>query len=233
MVLVVGVVILGSGRSFDEGRSSAYASAISRFTESPILGTGPGTYGVLRMADAVDAPGNLVFPDAHNIPLNTAAESGIVGLAALILTGVLLALGVRQAWRSGSADRLVIAGALFGLAIFIGHGMVDVVFGLIGNMILALAVAALALTNDGPVDAATIPFGRTRPNRARRGLRGRPSGLGGDDQDRVDVPNDHRRGQRPGRRSDGGDIAGRPGHRIQPGSRPRMVGPDARGRRNE
>ena len=91
-VLAVGaiglVVTLASSRSLDEGRSSAYASAVARFTESPILGSGPGTYGVERMGDPVSIIGWLVFPDAHNILLNNLAESGIVGLLGLAATVV-------------------------------------------------------------------------------------------------------------------------------------------------
>ena len=71
-----GVVVLASSRSLDEGRSSAYASAITRLTDSPLTGTGPGTYGVERMSDPVDSVGYLAFPDAHNIFLTTLAEFG-------------------------------------------------------------------------------------------------------------------------------------------------------------
>src|SRR5262245_8765080 len=121
------VVIVASPRSFDEGRSSAYTSAITQFTGSPIVGTGPGTYGAERMDDPVPIIDWLAFPDAHNIPLNTLAESGLVGFVGLLATLALMALAVRGSWRRSPEGRIVIAGALFGLAAFAAHGLVDVV----------------------------------------------------------------------------------------------------------
>ena len=160
-VLAIGiagaVVALGSSRGFDEGRSSAYASAVARITESPLLGTGPGTYGVERMRDPVDVIGHLAFPDAHNIVLNTAAESGIVGLLGLLATVALLGLAIWRSWRASPGGRLVIAGALFGTAIFAGHGMVDVVFGLVGIVVVAIAVVALAATTSVPPAPSAVP----------------------------------------------------------------------------
>ncbi len=162
MVAIVGaVVVLGSGRSFDEGRSSAYASAIARITESPLVGTGPGTYGVKRMGDPVDVIGHLPFPDAHNIVLNNLAESGIVGLVGLLATIVLLGLAIRASWRRSPAERLVIGGALVGLAIFAGHGMVDVIFGLVGTIVVAVAVTAIATTDGSPAEPSQDPGPRT------------------------------------------------------------------------
>ena len=149
VVLVAGivgaVVVVGSSRSFDEGRSSAYASAWARIGDQPLFGTGPGTFGVERMGDRVDLIGHLAFPDAHNIVLNTMAESGIVGLLGLLGTVALLVRAIRRSWRA-SDDKLIIAGCLFGIAIFAAHGMVDVVFGLIGIVAGAIGIVALAAT---------------------------------------------------------------------------------------
>lgn len=155
------VVTLGTSRSFDEGRSSAYASAVLRITESPLVGTGPGTYGVERMGDPVDVMGHLAFPDAHNIVLNTLAESGIVGLLGLLATVALLALAIRRSWSVSPDDRLTIAGALFGVAVFAAHGMVDVIFGLVGIVVVAIAVVAVAATNrvaPEPVDGRRTAY---------------------------------------------------------------------------
>ena len=165
---VVLVVALGSSRGFDEGRSSAYASAIARFTESPILGSGPGTYGTERMHDPVSIIGWLAFPDAHNILLNNLAESGIVGLVGLAATLVLVALAIRGSWRRAPDERIVVAGGLFGLAIFAGHGMVDVVFALVGMTIVAIAVAAITTTSSVPLPESERP--RARPFQAALGV---------------------------------------------------------------
>ena len=171
-VLAIGavglVVALTSSRSFDEGRSSAYASALTRFTESPILGSGPGTYGVERMHDPVAIIGWLAFPDAHNILLNNLAESGIIGFLGLSATIAFVGLAVRGSWRRSPGERIVVAGALFGLAIFAMHGMVDVVLSLIGVTVLAVAVAAIASTSSAPVP--TPEHFRSGPMRAALGL---------------------------------------------------------------
>ena len=59
VVGVIGLVLaIGSRRSFDEGRSSAFASAITQISRSPIVGSGPGTYGVRRTGEAVDDLGH-------------------------------------------------------------------------------------------------------------------------------------------------------------------------------
>ena len=114
-----------------------------------------------RMGDPVDVIGHLPFPDAHNIVLNNLAESGIVGLVGLLATIVLLGLAIRASWRRSPAERLVIGGALVGLAIFAGHGMVDVIFGLVGTIVVAVAVTAIATTNGSPAEPSQDPGPRT------------------------------------------------------------------------
>lgn len=154
-VLGLGVILL-AGRSFDEGRSSAYASAIERFGMSPLAGTGPGTYGVLRMSDAVDGLSRLAFPDAHNVILTTAAESGIVGLAGLALAMAGYAVAIRRRSVDRGGDRPVVGAALFGIAVVAGHAMVEVVFALIGIVLLVIAclsIAASGWTASGPAKA--------------------------------------------------------------------------------
>jgi O-antigen ligase len=154
-------VLLASARSFDEGRFSAYASAVDRFAEAPLLGGGPGTYGVRRMSDVVDSIGHLAFPDAHNIVLNTLAETGAVGLVGLGITVFLLAGAMHRTWLDARAERPIVVGALFGVAVLAGHGMVDVVFALIGIIVLAIAAVALAVTHEGtgePISKVDVRF---------------------------------------------------------------------------
>ena len=162
LVVVIGLgVIVLAGRNFDEGRSSAYASAVDRFISSPIAGTGPGTYGVERMSDAVDALPHLAFPDAHNIILTMAAESGLIGLAGLALALVGYILAIRRRWVVGTADRPLVMAAVFGIAIVAGHAMGEVVFALIG--IVLLVIACLSIATSGPIDVAP-----TRSPRSKR-----------------------------------------------------------------
>lgn len=159
VIVGLGVVFL-AGRSFDEGRSSAYASAVERFKSSPISGTGPGTFGVLRMSDNVDALSRLAYPDAHNVALTSAAESGFIGLIGLGLALAGYVVASRQAWRVTREGRPIIAAALLGLAVVLGHAMGEVVFALIGIVLALLACIALAATRE--------PLGISTPRRSRQ-----------------------------------------------------------------
>jgi hypothetical protein len=162
VVVVIGIgVILLTGRSFDEGRSSAYASAIDRLTSSPLAGTGPGTYGVYRMGDPVDVLSHLAFPNAVNIILTAAAESGLVGLLGLAFGVGLYALAIRNTWRRPGAERLTIVAAVLGLAVVGGHAMVEDVFALVGIVLLVLAALSLAAADT--ITAEVKVPGRARP----------------------------------------------------------------------
>src|SRR4029078_426996 len=99
--VVVGGVSVGllTARSFDAARSSLWTSAIDNFTSAPLMGTGPGTYPVHRMDDTVDALSRLSHPDASNVVLTTASESGLVGLLGLGLAAAAYAIAIRRTWR--------------------------------------------------------------------------------------------------------------------------------------
>ena len=141
-------------RDLDEGRSSAYASAIRQAGARPILGGGPGTYGVYRLSNDLPIFAHYAFPNAHNIVLNALAETGLVGLAALLAAGFLGALQVRRTWRHAGDRRPVVVAALAGLLAVLAHSMVDVVFEVPGILILSFVVAAFAFTTPGDVPAA-------------------------------------------------------------------------------
>jgi O-antigen ligase len=165
-VVVVGLgVIFMAGRSFDEGRTSAYRSAVDRFVSSPFLGTGPGTYGVRRMSDEVDVLSHLAFPDAHNVVLTAAAEAGVTGLLGVALSLLAYVLAGRECWRRARSNRLVILAATLGLAIVGGHAMGEVVFALVGIILLVLAALAIAT-----VDAAPLAINPRRAVFPRAGL---------------------------------------------------------------
>ena len=129
------------------GRSSSIASAIDRFAASPVVGTGPGTYGVHRMSDPVDTLFNLAQSDALNVVLTSASDSGIVGLAGLGLSVGFYAIASRRAWRRSAIGRPIIAAAIVGLVVFAGHSLGEFVFGLIGSILLLIAVASIAATD--------------------------------------------------------------------------------------
>lgn len=110
-LVVVGILIaiIGAGalfaRSFsvsgrDTGlRAELYTAAVQMFAEKPVTGQGLFTYG----RELVRLPG--IEPDkphshAHDVPLQVAAELGLIGLAALVVTLVVIVRAVRQNWQA-------------------------------------------------------------------------------------------------------------------------------------
>lgn len=146
VVIVALPVVLLASRSFDAGRSSLWASAVAGFVSSPVVGTGPGTYAVGRMDDTVDALSRLAHPDANNAILTMSSDSGLVGLIGLGLAAVAYVVAMRTAWRLDPLGRPVAAANLLSLALFAGHAMVEMVFALIGVVMLFLAGISLAST---------------------------------------------------------------------------------------
>ena len=132
-------------RDADEGRSSAFASAIRIASQYPLLGGGPGAYGVHRLDEQVPVFAHYAFPDAHNLVLSALAETGLVGLGALVGAAILVVIQVRRVYRAAGPDRPVIVAAVAGLIVLLGHALVDVVVDVQGIAIVALIVAAFAL----------------------------------------------------------------------------------------
>jgi O-antigen ligase len=94
----------------------------------PVLGTGLNTFGLV-FSHYEPRTGRLGPPaHAHNIFLNFAAETGLVGLAAFV---VWLASGTLAIWRwhirnpVGSSERTLSAIVLAALAALLGHQLVD------------------------------------------------------------------------------------------------------------
>jgi O-antigen ligase len=154
----IGLTLL-QGRAFDEGRLSAYQSAVQRFLESPLVGTGPGTYALHRLGDPVEPFGHLAFPSAHNVVLNTAGELGLVGLLGLAVSGGLGARLVRRRWLSG--HRRIVVAALIAISIAGFHALLDVVFEVPALAIFGLlAVGFLVVpepTREAPADPPDSP----------------------------------------------------------------------------
>lgn len=155
---IVAIGLTGAGslilRDVDAGRSSAFASAIQLASERPILGGGSGTYGIWRLDDDVAFLAHRAFPNAHNLVLNTLAETGLVGLGLWAIAVTLLVWICVDRWRDSASDRLAVVAAIAGMTMILGHAMVDVVIEQRGLLLLTLMVAAIALVSvDGPASA--------------------------------------------------------------------------------
>ena len=69
----------------DGGRPVYWATALRMFAESPVLGQGPGNWAARRMAYTEAGELDFYIPHAHDQVLETAAEFGLVGLAAGVI----------------------------------------------------------------------------------------------------------------------------------------------------
>lgn len=129
-------------------RATLWRIALAMWRDHPWLGVGSGNfrrqYG--EYGGRADADPRIY---ANNLFLETAATTGLIGLAALV---AMLASGLRGAWRGvrreGERDaRAVCAAALGIIAATIAHGTADVVLEFTGHYLLlgfALGAAARA-----------------------------------------------------------------------------------------
>lgn len=93
--------------------------ALRGFAEEPLRGGGPGSFEVewRRERDIEEAVG-----DAHSLPIETAAELGLVGLLLLAALAVSVALGARRAW---IADPELATGPIAALSVWLLHACLD------------------------------------------------------------------------------------------------------------
>lgn len=157
--VVAGIVavsmLLVSARAFETPRRDPgtrlflWQVAWDTFREYPVVGRGPGTYG-LSLLERWSFPPEHPHAGAHNLILNIAAELGALGLTALVVTIGLIAWhgwqAVQQA--NNSDERTYRAACLGGLVALGVHSMVDIP--LIVPAIVLLALGLLAVGIHGP-----------------------------------------------------------------------------------
>jgi O-antigen ligase len=118
------------------GRRLIWQGAVEQFLERPVLGVGPWNFGPLF--DERYAPVTYK-PHAHSLVLQTAAETGIVGVLALLaVLATALVLIVRAYRDRGRREAAALAGALF--VALMAEGMVDYAYAGPTVDILILAV---------------------------------------------------------------------------------------------
>jgi tetratricopeptide (TPR) repeat protein/O-antigen ligase len=138
LVLVIGLVGLGlfqqrsaQHTSGDHVRLNLWQSAINMAIDYPILGVGPKIYGRALRSYRDPTLARNQLTTAHNLYLNTAAETGILGLVAgSWLIGAFVLAGWRK-WQStvpsvgGKGERLRFVGVAAALAGFGVQCLVD------------------------------------------------------------------------------------------------------------
>src|SRR5438876_1017394 len=125
------------------GRLNFWRAGLAIFVDHPVVGTGPGTFGIVHAAYQRDV--RYYARDAHSLYVQTAAEQGVVGLAALAgLLGVLVTtwIGALRASQQTPAYPLV-AGIGLGLGAFFVHSGLDMDWMFPANPGMAMVLAGV------------------------------------------------------------------------------------------
>ncbi|OGO15147.1 MAG: hypothetical protein A2Z14_18190 [Chloroflexi bacterium RBG_16_48_8] len=121
-------------------RSEIWGPALDIIEESPLIGNGPGSFSAL-FAQETKIPPGFATSHAHNLFLQTAAETGILGIvlvAWIIVTCILVFL---RAWRAASLTVKMRLAAYAGAGIAaLSHHMLDY---LLESPLYALSVLIL------------------------------------------------------------------------------------------
>ncbi|MDD5367650.1 MAG: O-antigen ligase family protein [Anaerolineaceae bacterium] len=106
-------------------RSSIWSVAWQGFLARPLVGSGPFTFATEFMKSS-SIPDGLLLAHAHNHLLNTAADAGLFGVAALAgMLGMVGWLAYRRWKTTQGGDRLVLGGILASLAGLAVHSQFD------------------------------------------------------------------------------------------------------------
>ncbi|MGD2251411.1 MAG: O-antigen ligase family protein [Anaerolineales bacterium] len=141
----------GSDRSNrDWIRFALFTSAFDIFRQAPFLGTGPGSFTVEALR--VGGPSSIhssSSPHAHNLLLQTAAETGILGTLSLgwiVVTGAAVFI---RTWRhADDAKRSKLAAYIGAISAILVHQILDYFFGFPSVTLAFLILVALSLHDD-------------------------------------------------------------------------------------
>jgi O-antigen ligase len=135
LVVVVGLllgVVLGPAivhRATDTGEQTRLTFtriALELFTESPVVGTGPGSWVIERVRHTRPDETDEYIPHAHNVYAQTLGELGLVGAVAGLVLAASLTLLCWRAMRSRDSTRRLWGWLTFGaLAYFAAHQAFD------------------------------------------------------------------------------------------------------------
>ncbi len=126
------------------GRATENLIAVAMFADHPLTGVGPGGYPVLYRDYARDIGNDpRALRHAHSLPLEIAAEQGLVGLGAWLVAGLLLwrLVVVRRVWQLPVGRALVLCLGAYGFNSLFLHGSQMRVLMMLVGALIALAWA--------------------------------------------------------------------------------------------
>lgn len=114
------------GAGGEDLRATYFQTASEMFRESPLHGTGPGTWVAQRVAYTPTGAPDFYIPHAHNIVVQTLAEFGLMGIGAGVVVVAVVTRLVFRGIQDGDAKRRAMAWAtVLGLGYFAAHQMLD------------------------------------------------------------------------------------------------------------
>ncbi len=151
IIVVAGLLLIGPAQALhhnprdDTARYPAWVSGIRTALAFPFSGIGPlafrRTYDVVRPPDAPDGEAPVAF-DPHSLPLAFFAESGLLGIASLLVGVGLYMREILRTLAGAARDRRVLGWALFaGIMALNIHVLVNTI-----SIWFPLATQGLALT---------------------------------------------------------------------------------------
>jgi O-Antigen ligase len=134
--------------TLQSNRYAYWRVALHAFADEPLRGVGAGGWAVywLRLR-----PINEGAQDAHSLPIQTAAELGLVGLALLAAFLAGIGLAARDAYRAAPAQA---AGPIAGFVVYVAHAPLDWDWQMPAVTLVALVLAgALLALGESPAPA--------------------------------------------------------------------------------
>jgi O-antigen ligase len=150
-VLVVGVAMVplfssqlgGAEDRAVSGRATENLIAVAMTVDHPLTGVGPGGYpGLYRDYGRRLGTDPRSNREPHSLPLQVAAEQGLVGVACWAAALALVAGALRRAWRLREARTVATCLATYGVGSLFLHGSQLRLPYLLAGLALALAAAA-------------------------------------------------------------------------------------------
>jgi hypothetical protein len=150
----------GAGRlvSLQSDRYDYWDVALQAFAAEPLRGVGAGGWAVWWLSHRTI---NDYAQDAHSLPLQTMAELGLVGLAALLMLFGGVAVASRTALRRNPA---LATGPIAALAVYAAHSPLDWDWQMPAVTLVAIVLAGLVLALAD--DAVSGPPGSPEPGAA-------------------------------------------------------------------